>query len=691
MFAATGCELLPEGGGGVAEVKRSDHQVALHGGAGGEKMSLLRRWEFDHTRMTMSVAVFVPLPGQAADLEGHHGGVVPSLQRGEEIGSVEVFCKGSFEAVTSACVPESVPKEAEESFRYFALRGCYVLAMASRSVCTDVKRKEGLSAVKGMSREGVEKGLWWRGLLLFRNELKSDTAKAIREVRAAGIRPVMVTGDTAFCGAFVASASSLWGPLSPSLSVPVNDGTLTVKGGEEREGGEGGQGEGTGERNWEQLLADVEENKEGGGECVVWRSLRSASIAPWSTEEVEESMRSRAASAASAMKGVRGGRRVDALIEIQDLELAVTGRAFDVLKIEGRLGVRSPLLFGLRLFARMSPSQKIEVVEMYRREGLMVGMCGDGGNDCGALRKAHCGVALSEAEASAVAPFTARHKRVGDVVTLLKEGRCALQTSLACYKLIVLYGLLFSVLKIWGFSSGAVMCQMSYVMIDVVAVLGLSYTMSLVGPKTELAKDNRPTSSLLGGMTTSSLVGMWVIDICFLAGAFAAIQQSANYQRFPAEYSDGWAWWTLSDSWEASTLFTVIFAQFVSGAMVFSLGDEFRQAVWRSWPVFSLSLALFGFTLFLILSPSNPLTRLFHTASENFNAPGTDSPAWKAYQEAGHPAADTSMPMEMRGVLAALVIANALALMLWQKIGVEGAFGTAIKTRFPTKRLLIGS
>lgn len=52
------------------------------------------------------------------------------------------------------------------------------------------------------------------------------------------------------------------------------------------------------------------------------------------------------------------------------------------------------------------------VANMHRDSGLIVGMCGDGGNDCGALRTAHAGIALSEAEASVVSPFTSQDKSV---------------------------------------------------------------------------------------------------------------------------------------------------------------------------------------------------------------------------------------------------------------------------------------
>lgn len=67
-------------------------------------------------------------------------------------------------------------------------------------------------------------------------------------------------------------------------------------------------------------------------------------------------------------------------------------------------------------------------------------MCGDGGNDCGALRTAHVGIALSDAEASVVSPFTSIDKDITSVLTVLKEGRCTLASAISSYKYMIMYG-----------------------------------------------------------------------------------------------------------------------------------------------------------------------------------------------------------------------------------------------------------
>ncbi len=85
--------------------------------------------------------------------------------------------------------------------------------------------------------------------------------------------------------------------------------------------------------------------------------------------------------------------------------------------------------------------------------GYTVGMCGDGANDCGALKAADIGISLSEAEASVAAPFTSSRGDISCVIDTIKEGRAALTTSFGCFSYICLTSLLqfTSVLLLYSF------------------------------------------------------------------------------------------------------------------------------------------------------------------------------------------------------------------------------------------------
>lgn len=80
------------------------------------------------------------------------------------------------------------------------------------------------------------------------------------------------------------------------------------------------------------------------------------------------------------------------------------------------------MLENAQIFARMKPNEKtvlIQSLQKYMYHGV-VGMCGDGANDCGALKAADVGVSLSEAEASIAAPFTSKTQNISCVPELLK-------------------------------------------------------------------------------------------------------------------------------------------------------------------------------------------------------------------------------------------------------------------------------
>ena len=84
-----------------------------------------------------------------------------------------------------------------------------------------------------------------------------------------------------------------------------------------------------------------------------------------------------------------------------------------------------------QVFARMSPDDKALLVSSLQNHYLdqQVGMCGDGANDCGALKTADAGLSLSESEASIAAPFTSKIQNISCCITLVKEGKASLTAT----------------------------------------------------------------------------------------------------------------------------------------------------------------------------------------------------------------------------------------------------------------------
>nr|PNR41660.1 hypothetical protein PHYPA_019065 [Physcomitrium patens] len=573
----------------------------------------------------------------------------------DEEGQLHVYCKGSFEKIKDLTAFQSFPTNYMHIAHQHAQDGCYVLGLSFRSLGSDYN----LENVAKLSRDELEKDLDFVALILFRNELKPDSRNAIEALKEGEVRPVMVTGDNAHCGHYIGKQCMI---VAPGVRV---------------------------------LLGDVDSDGRLG-----WRSMGlkgEDSTQPLSTDELLK----------DHIKDLEAG------VE----ELAVTGRAFTVLR---RSDVIYRLLPFTRIYARFTPADKVLfkvfvkklrlrtdsessqvlVANMHRDSGLIVGMCGDGGNDCGALRTAHAGIALSEAEASVVSPFTSKEKSVASTVELIREGRGALHTSFACYKFLIMYGLMFSILKLCAYWYGIILCQMDYIFIDGVAVLSLGYAMTLSYPEEKLAK-MRPTSSLLGPLNVASVVGVWVINLLYLVGALNFMVNHADYVKWPAVYSHGASWWTLGDNWESTVIFFVMFFQFITSAFVFTFGSVFRENVFKNWflmvsvpnagsccnigvgrnIVFLVSYGgLLVFMSVLLLLPFSGFTSYWHVASEQFNKLNSTSPVWMAFQAHGG-SPSSAMPFRFRFQLWGLIMTNLVVTIFWQKVVAEGPVSKAFANR----------
>ena len=581
-----------------------------------------RKFEFDHAKQTMSVVV----------------------EDSKDSSVAHAFCKGSFEKIALLCRPETVPADFVSVAQQFALNGGYVLGLAHREIDRSI-----LAQASSIKRDQFEESgsFTLLGLLIFRNEPKPDSKAAILEIRQGSVRPIMITGDNAQCGQYIAKSCAL-----------IDDHSRIMLGEWDRN---------TNQVTWDPMGTTKSDSSRSSQDILAKMSKDSRF-----TDQIQIIFD----------MDTRNSQYAEATTEY-----AISGNA--TLEWLDKNDLLDVMLPRIRIFARMSPQSKALIVTRLRSLGFIVGMCGDGGNDCGALRAAHAGIALSEAEASVVSPFTSKTKSIWSVVDLLKEGRASLATSFANYKFLISYGMIFSLVKLIGFYYGVIMSAMSYYSIDGLSITSLSYTMTL-SPPVDILSKKRPTSSLLGPVTVVSSLGVNILAVICMFSALSLMSSDPDYVKWPADSTSSADWWTLADNWETTVMYHVFILFLISCSGIYSFGYTFRKPV-----IFNTALVLniiipFIFISVLLLADTSYLSNWWHIASYQFNKIGTESPVWAAYlSEGGEPS--PGMSSLFRAKLYILIISFVALSILWQSLIMEGPVGKYLLTFscFPKKKKMM--
>lgn len=158
----------------------------------------------------------------------------------------------------------------------------------------------------------------------------------------------------------------------------------------------------------------------------------------------------------------------------------------------------------------MSPDEKHEIVERLQHLGYTVGFCGDGANDCGALKAADVGLSLSEAEASVAAPFTSRSTDIGCFLEVIREGRAALVTSFSCFKFMALYSLIQFTTVTLLYSLASSLGDFQFLYIDLAIIIPIAITMGRTEPFQRIVP-KRPTANLVSKKVLTSLLGQIIL------------------------------------------------------------------------------------------------------------------------------------------------------------------------------------
>nr|XP_020017753.1 probable cation-transporting ATPase 13A5 isoform X1 [Castor canadensis] len=479
-------------------------------------------------------------------------------------GHFHVYMKGAPEMVVRFCKSETVPENFPQELRSYTVQGFRVLALAHRPL------KVGkLSEVEQLARETVESELTFLGLLIMENRLKKETKPVLKELSEACIRTVMVTGDNLQTAITVAKNSEMIPPGSQIIIVEANEP--------------------------EELIPA----------SVTWQLVESQEMGPRKNETYINTGNS------SIPDGDRGSR----------YHFAMSGKTYQVI-FQHFYSLLPKILVNGTIFARMSPAQKSSLIEEFQKLNYYVGMCGDGANDCGALKMAHAGISLSEQEASVASPFTSKTANIECVPHLIREGRAALVSSFGIFKYLTMYGIIQFVGTLLLYWQLQLFGNYQYLMQDVAITLMVCLTMSSTHAYPKLAP-YRPAGQLLSPPLLLSVFlnscFTCIVQVC----AFLYVKQQPWYcevyrdsECFLANQSNFSTNMSLERNWtgnatlipgsvlsfETTTLWPIVTINCITVAFIFSKGKPFRKPIYTNYVFSFLLTSALGITIFILFS-----------------------------------------------------------------------------------------
>uniref|UniRef100_A0A8C7YFS7 Polyamine-transporting ATPase 13A3 n=1 Tax=Oryzias sinensis TaxID=183150 RepID=A0A8C7YFS7_9TELE len=473
---------------------------------------------------------------------------------------MDAYMKGAPEVVASLCKNETVPEDFAEVLEDYTKQGFRVIALAHRRL----ESKLSWHKVQNISRDHIETNMEFLGLIIMQNKLKNETPGILQDLHRANIRTVMVTGDNMLTAISVARDCGM---------IPPDD---TV------------------------IIADAHPPQYGQPARITWRYADK----PSKTSRYEE--------VNITLEDVCDA---DEPKSKEQYHFAMNGKSFATI-LEHFPDMLQKLVLRGTVFARMAPDQKTQLIEALQGVDYYVGMCGDGANDCGALKRAHGGISLSELEASVASPFTSRTPNISCVPNLIREGRAALITSFCVFKFMALYSIIqyISVTLLYSILSN--LGDLQFLFIDIAIILIIVFTMSL-NPAWKDLVPRRPPSGLISGPLLFSVLTQILICLGFQIITFVWVQKQAWYTVWKpfTDVCNHSSQLNVSElnnteldehniqNFENTSLFYVSSFQYLIVAVVFSKGKPFRQPSYKNWPFVLSTVGLYIFLLFILFHP----------------------------------------------------------------------------------------
>ena len=538
-----------------------------------------------------------------------------NLQRmsiiGKEINEnyYKIFCKGSPEKLRKLCLNETIPTNFNEVLDSYTSKGYRVLAMACKFIKID-----NIEKFEIIQREKVEKNMIFLGFLIVTNKLKPESKSTINILDKADLRMMMATGDNILTAISVSKDCNIVKKNQEIFSLVLekdeNNDELFV---------------------WDKINNENKKNNNDSDDNIYNISNKSLNnliednglISIYPPQELSDRIiteqndekpiydnsdintqsitknSSRRQSICIDLKDIQNNEKEIKFIEDNsplkicknnNFAIALTGETFNklfeldqkylILNKNNLLKAHQTFRLILKngnVFARMNPQDKALLVESLKKEGLNPLMCGDGSNDCLALRKANVGVSLSVEEASIAAHFTSLNPEINCLIHLLREGKCSLAASIQVFKFVILDSMIqfISVTLIMIYNS--YFSDFQFLLGDI----GISFPVVTFYLMTDPASELTYKYPLTGILTFPVLISVISqMSFTFLFQFFGTLFLKQLYKW---ETNCGFIKGTIIplECEENTILFILSHFQFISCAIAFSTSKPFRQRIYK--------------------------------------------------------------------------------------------------------------
>ena len=558
------------------------------------------------------------------------------------------FCKGSPEKISELCNKNTLPENFNEVLNKYTSKGFRVLALSCKIM------KMTYDQAMKISRSNIEKNLIFLGLLIIQNELKDGTAQTLKTLNEdAHLIIKMATGDNILTATCVAKSCNLIPADSTVYSCEIKDQIIdenTIYNKNDSIDEDILTINKAGERNKKIKENDLEQKKI---KKLVWKLVENLNefddeeniytspsknmnnsnanstqqslsiLVPQELEE-DDAYSSRKLSNLIHVKS-KNSRKLDdndiLEINLDDLPfsedkdnfiIATSGKTFEILynlnqkylqldkDVKPEFKVYNDafrlILKYCSIFGRCSPDNKTQLVTSLQNEGFQVLMCGDGANDCGALKAADVGISLSQEEASIAAPFTSTEFDISCIINVLNQGKCALVTSVEIFKYMIVFSLTEYFSMILMLVRNTFLSDFEGLWIDCIITLPLSTLLPLTDAYQKL-NYRRPFYVLTSFPVALSIFSQFFINIIFQLGGYLLMNLLFPENKFPKARNCH----NKDICLDNSLIFYISFCQYLFSGLVYINAAPFKKKVYSNILLFIFIILSFSYIFYIIL------------------------------------------------------------------------------------------